>query len=139
MTQYSNFLALLAMLAMVFGIVGFVLIFVGKWGGLLPIACGIAIAFLWRRLTIQARASNLANTQRIAGAQEDLRIAVLLKEAEENLDNAKRNLENSKRRGLNRGTAKAIQKGIDAQERVVDNLRAQVPTTIRFRTYRGPQ
>jgi hypothetical protein len=104
LTDYSNPLALLAMLlAIVLIIVGFVLISVGKWGGLLVIGCRIIIAFLWRRLTINQR------------------IAV----AEENLYNAKINLENAESGGLNEFLAGSMRKKIAERERLVTNLRAR--------------
>jgi hypothetical protein len=116
----------LALLAIVLIIVGFVLISVGKWGGLLVIGCGIIIAFLWRRLTNQTRASNLAITQRIAGAQENFDNAVLLNEAQENLYNAQKKLNLNKNNGLNDVLAGTVQKKIDKRQRAITTRREQL-------------
>jgi hypothetical protein len=104
-----------------------VLISVGKWGGLLVIGCGIIIAFLWRRLTNQTRASNLAINQRIAVAQESHINAVRRNEvdvAQRSLYNANRNLKNlEKSGGLNEVLAGSMRKKIAERERLVTNLR----------------
>jgi hypothetical protein len=70
LTDYSIILAQLAiLLAIVLIIVGFVLISVEKWGGLLIIASGITIAFLWRRFN-SYYSEIVAQTKRIIASRK---------------------------------------------------------------------